>query len=760
MGMRVRIKVKSLLLYAAYAAATVCINYSAEGAPLSLGLCFAMLVCGANLFAVPAIYILAAIPSLDWIVILIALFEGGFLCAVTAIYRRAHRRIKYEYAAFMAIALAPFIAFSPWQGIRDLYFTENPYIIKAVAAAAVIIFSLFCLKGVYALFYRLCRCRLKSEEIICLALIFTVAGIGLYNLCGIYVCLALGAGTIVFAVRLYRDAAVLGVACALGLPLLCTTFSGEYIAAFTLLAAVCLLFVRAGRGAPCAAAVAAGALYFYFDGAFTASVGSAIVYGLLLFVCCLSASLPTDAYMEKLLNSLRVKKELPGMFEERLRERTSEKLFETSQVFREIERAFNSLDEAPGEAAMQQRVLGELKTRLCSRCERREKCAKTNVYDGFTRLLHSGCIKGKVSLVDLPAEITVNCAHPADVISEMNGALARLKKLSAEAENAVSGRRLLANQAKGISEVLKNAAVDIARPEKGFEEREKTVTGFFANAGICCSEVKFAGEEGDEIYLTVCGEVKASALRAGLAAALGKEYILKDKVTYSAERATFVFVRPPRYDAAFGVAFEIKEGEKASGDTHSVIKINEHSFLMALCDGMGSGEYAKKVSSTTISLIEAFFRAEMPSSTVLDTVNKLMSFNRDESFTCMDIAAIDLNSLSAGFIKIGSPASVIIKREGIMVLESNSLPLGILDSIHPTVSEEKLDDGDIVVFMSDGVSSAFPSATDLYAFIEKLKPLNPQNLADRILSGAKKAARGKVTDDMTVLCVRVFAHMY
>ena len=756
-GMRVRIKVKSLIMYALYAACVICINYSAGGAPLSLGLCFAMLACGANLFATPVIYVLAAIPSLDWVVMLLALFEGAFLCAVTAIYRRAHRRVKYEYIAYIAIALAPFVAFSPWDGIEDLYFTDNPYIIKAVAAVAVIVFSLFCLKGVYALFYRLCRCKLKSEEIICLALMFTVAEIGLYNACGLYVCLALGGGLIVFAVRLYRGPAALAIACAAGLPLLCTTFSGEYMAAFCMLAALCLLFLSAGRGAPSAVAMACGALYFYFIDAFTGEVAAAVINGLVLFICCILPALPSDRAMAGLLNSLHVKKVVPEQFEERLRESTSGKLFATSQVFREIEKAFNSLDEAPGDDAMQGRVLGEIKSRLCSRCERRDKCAKSDVYSGFARLMHSGRIKGKVSLVDLPAEITVNCAHPADVIAETNAALGRLKRLSAEAENASNGRRLLANQARGIAEVLKSAAVDIARGGVRHEEREKRVEQTFAAAGICCTEIKITGDDGNEVYLTVAGEVKAAALKEGLRAALGKPFILKDKITYDGQRTCYIFVKPPDYDAAFGVAFAIKDGEKASGDTHSVIKINEHSFLMALCDGMGSGQAAKKVSSITISLIEAFFRAEMPASIVLETINKLMSFNRDETFTCLDVAAIDLNTLSAGFIKIGSPAGIIIKKDGIKVMESNSLPLGILDSIHPTVCEERLEEDDIVVFMSDGISSAFPSATDLYAFLEKLKPLNPQNLADQILAGAKKAARGKAPDDMTILAVRIFS---
>ena len=62
---------------------------------------------------------------------------------------------------------------------------------------------------------------------------------------------------------------------------------------------------------------------------------------------------------------------------------------------------------------------------------------------------------------------------------------------------------------------------------------------------------------------------------------------------------------------------------------------------------------------------------------------------------------------------------------------------------------------DIVVFMSDGITSAFESVAELYEFIGKLKPLNPQTLADNVLAEAKKRIIG-TPDDMTVLCVRVY----
>ena len=235
-----------------------------------------------------------------------------------------------------------------------------------------------------------------------------------------------------------------------------------------------------------------------------------------------------------------------------------------------------------------------------------------------------------------------------------------------------------------------------------------------------------------------------------------RRYVLKDKIVYDEQKSCLIFSAPPKLDAAFGVAYAVKKGEKVSGDTHSVIRVNEKSFLMALSDGMGSGDYARKVSESAISLIEAFYRAEMPADTVLNVINKLLSFNRDERFTCIDIAAINLDTGRADFVKIGSPAGIIMREGEIKILESSSLPLGILDTLHPATSTETLKNGDIVVFMSDGITSAFPSATDLYEFLQDFKPLNPQNLADKILAGALDKTGHEVTDDMTVLCTRIF----
>ena len=193
-----------------------------------------------------------------------------------------------------------------------------------------------------------------------------------------------------------------------------------------------------------------------------------------------------------------------------------------------------------------------------------------------------------------------------------------------------------------------------------------------------------------------------------------------------------------------------------SGDTHSVIKIDESHFMVALSDGMGSGEYAKRVSESTISLLESFYRAKMPSDLVLSTINKLLTFNKEETFACVDIGLINLNNGNADIVKIGSPYGFILSSNTVKVLEGNSLPLGILDSLHPSTNSYTLSENDVLLFLSDGITDAFGSIADLCEILKNIPIHNPQQLVDSLLSQALDRYDGERKDDMTALAVRLF----
>ena len=237
---------------------------------------------------------------------------------------------------------------------------------------------------------------------------------------------------------------------------------------------------------------------------------------------------------------------------------------------------------------------------------------------------------------------------------------------------------------------------------------------------------------------------------------LGYDNRIVLKTAVSPTISAITIKRAPILDAAFGIAKRTKNGSTVSGDTHSLTKIDEGKFLIALSDGMGSGLRAENTSSTAITLIESFYKAGLSSKLILSMVNKILALNTDDNFSAMDILTVNLFDLTADFIKIGAPFSFILTDDNIKIIEGSSLPLGILDDLTPTGCSTTLTEGATVIMLTDGISDAFGSSTDLIEFLRTLDNKNPQVIADNLLNKALNLDKSYAKDDMSVLAVRIF----
>ena len=204
----------------------------------------------------------------------------------------------------------------------------------------------------------------------------------------------------------------------------------------------------------------------------------------------------------------------------------------------------------------------------------------------------------------------------------------------------------------------------------------------------------------------------------------------------------------------FGVASCPKTAGAKSGDTHSFIKLDSSRFMLALCDGMGSGEKAEKISETAIGLVENFFRAGFDGSAALASVNKFLSLNSDEGFSALDIAVVDLDSAKADIIKLSTPATYIKKKDVVRKVDGGGLPLGAVDSVSPSVTTVDLASGDMLVMASDGVADCF-EGDKLAAAVNNLRTVNPQIMAQGILEHTLALTGGTPRDDSTVIAAKL-----
>ena len=360
-----------------------------------------------------------------------------------------------------------------------------------------------------------------------------------------------------------------------------------------------------------------------------------------------------------------------------------------------------------------------------------------------------------MNLIDLPSGLASACRNPSALLFSLNKLLAEYRRHAIDEENAAAGRRLLAEQARGVADMLKNLALSQSSPVGKYAEAERQLRAALARDGIPCEETLIG--DAPDVYITAPGSASANAMRLAAERALGVPLVLSSKRALDAEKYCYLFRKRPAFDAAFGVAARTKDGETDCGDTHSVIKIDERTFLCALADGMGSGTRARRISDSALSLIESFYRAGLAGEAVLSAVNRLLSFGRGEQFACIDTAAVDLDTGRADIVKIGSPLAFLLTATQTEILESESLPLGILDGVHPTVYARRLNDGDVLVFLSDGITEAFGSSADIADFLGNVRLSNPQAVADELLAGALERTGGAAHDDMTVLAVRLLS---
>ena len=764
MRIRKKIDFSEVFLYLLLGFGYFCLSAIGNNAePFALALAYAIPAAGLSPVVAAFLYILSG--ALAWNKSVLFLYTGQAVLLLFSFFIQS----RLSPSPFVKSGILPLLCLSIGLGIFVAFSTFTPYELplhnvslnalfqKVLIAALVFLLSTVFTVALKALLRKFLRCRLRSDEQVFIVLSFVLLGIGMCRLFGLNAYMGISFFVLLLFGYVTKDASACLCAFVLSLPPLLSY--GISPARFFLYGIASTLFVKSGRLATVCSFLA---LFFglgYLDGLYAYPTDALVASLLSILLPCLFFILLPTPLLREMENKLVYYRErhLSRVAINRNRAAIGEQLFEISAVFREIEATFSALGSTEAQDAAKAYIRGSLLEECCKTCHDRQACMEIGCFADLDTLIHVGCQKGRVNLIDIPTRLAENCSNQSGVLYAVNRQLGEYKKYMTEADNAASGRAMLASQAQGISAILKNLALEQSEPLRLYTDKERALTLALLRVGIVCTEVLIYGEEDNlTLSLITFGKSDVKTIAAVASHLFGITMMISERLALSQDKFCCILRKKPYFDAAFGVATAKKEGEVSSGDTHSVIKIDERRFLVALSDGMGSGEYAKRISESTISLLESFYRAKMPSELVLSTINKLLTFNKEETFACVDIAVIDLDNGIADVVKIGAPIGFILSGTTVKILENHSLPLGILDSLRPESAEYTLSENDVLLFVSDGISEAFGSASDLYEVLRSVPAKNPQQLADALLERALAAYNGVAKDDMTAVAVRLF----
>ena len=196
-----------------------------------------------------------------------------------------------------------------------------------------------------------------------------------------------------------------------------------------------------------------------------------------------------------------------------------------------------------------------------------------------------------------------------------------------------------------------------------------------------------------------------------------------------------------------------------NGDSYRFAHIGKGRYVIALSDGMGTGSRAAQESRAMLELLESFLYAGFETAVAVKFINSVMLLKSDaEAFVTMDLCIIDLCTGQAEFMKTGAEPSFIMHGKGVDTVKASSLPVGVVAGIDAHSSQRCMNDGDVIVMVTDGIENIECGSMWVGDFIEDtVKGDSYDGLADKILNRAIEQNNGQVRDDMTVLSVKLKA---
>jgi hypothetical protein len=328
-----------------------------------------------------------------------------------------------------------------------------------------------------------------------------------------------------------KDASVLLCAFFLSLPPLFTI--GLSPERFFLYGIAISLFISSGRLAAVLSLLIVFFGYAYFDGLYTYPTPILVEALLSALLPCLVFILLPSPLLGEMENKLIFYKEkhLSRLAINRNRAAIGEKLFELSAVFREIQATFLALNDDDVGSGAKTHIKNLLLDEVCATCSHAAVCEKNKASEGLDKLIEVGCLKGRVSLIDIPRALAEVCGNQSDLLYALNGQLTEYTNSMTEAENVASGRSLLAGQAQGVSEILRNLALEQSEPLRLYTDKERALNIALLGAGIVCSELLVYGDE-DSLTLSLVTFVKADVKKIAAIAShlLGESMTISEKL--------------------------------------------------------------------------------------------------------------------------------------------------------------------------------------------------------------------------------------
>lgn len=507
-----------------------------------------------------------------------------------------------------------------------------------------------------------------------------------------------------------------------------------------------------------------GIISYYINGLGTSFLKySELLIGSILFIL-------SYKYLSKYIDLIFTKEnDVENKIFDRRFDLASEKLSNVSNLMNNLSIAFSEPVEKQDIFSTKEiyNVIDEIHTDKCKDCCDYDKCWKDSYYTTYYSLFTSlGIMESDIDdKVNTVVDIMDSCIENEELYIKIEEAYIKYRDKIKFKEDMMNHQGILAEQLKVIRTIIDDINLQVYKSPIFNNELEELLYKEIKNNRIDINDITVAYLEEDNIEVHLGFETsntmyKAEKLIKIVSNALG--YPVVGDYTYGSvsNSKRFKLIRSNRYGILTKASNLICSVDGVSGDSFTFGEI-ENTAFSAISDGMGIGEEASNQSITTIELLENMMEINTDREMALKTINSVIrSKSRDETFATLDISFVDLFTGRLQVIKTGAPPTFIKRKDKVIVIDSLSLPIGILKDVDFNIYEENIQDGDIIIMMSDGVLESNIKNEEpniwMQDLIMRIDSQNPQIIADEIIAAAKRLSQNEIKDDMTVVVTKVW----
>ena len=444
---------------------------------------------------------------------------------------------------------------------------------------------------------------------------------------------------------------------------------------------------------------------------------------------------------------------------ERARAYVRNRLEETAGAFKELYQSMRATLR-PGrpndaDAAV---VFDRAADRVCKRCALQASCWQRDYVSTFNALndaLPAMLERGKGEGGDFPAYFANRCVKFPEFLEAANEEVSALLYRRQYRSRLQENRAAVCRQYGELAQVLGAAAAELGAELVPDPVREKRLRQYLTAQGIECQLAAYYDE---------AGHLRLELEGAGLSPLRQKEGMEKLsrlvnfplRVVEGERRDRLVLVQSEPLMAVAGAACRRKDGQMVSGDTGAWFKHDDGALYVLLCDGMGSGRLAQRESALAVRLLEQFLKAGVRPENALQTISAALALRGEEEigFTTVDLLRVDLFTGDAAVYKYGAAPTYVRKGGGVSRLTGASLPAGLAggEGGAPDVSQLRLEAGDWVLLVTDGVTGGGPDQwvrDQMTAFSGG----SPRELAEALLEESQRQVGA--ADDRTALVIKL-----